>query len=99
MGCGEKGKVTEFQWITSFKVTERNAEKTAGTRGLRWKIENERFNRQKNWDGDITHACSHNANALKKPLPDATDIKYISCAVSKLWKAPNRRRYIWEATG
>lgn len=24
----------------------------------RWKIENEGFNRQKNWQGDITHACS-----------------------------------------
>lgn len=64
-GCGEKRKITEFQWITSLKVTERNAEKTAGIGRLRWKIENEGFNRQKNWDGDITHACSHNANALK----------------------------------
>ena len=32
---------------------------------LRWKIENQGFNRQKNWNGDITHACSWNINALK----------------------------------
>ncbi len=31
----------------------------------RWKIENEGFNRQKNWQGDITHACSHDATAMK----------------------------------
>ena len=31
----------------------------------RWKIENEGFNRQKNWSGDITHACSWDSNALK----------------------------------
>lgn len=62
---GRKPEVTEFQWITSMKITERNAEKMAGIGRLRWKIENEGFNRQKNWDGDITHACSHNANALK----------------------------------
>lgn len=37
----------------------------AGTGRQRWKIENEGFNRQKNWQGDITHACSFNANALK----------------------------------
>lgn len=57
--------MTEYQGITSLKVTERNAEKTAKVGRLRWKIENEGFNRRKNWDRDITHACSHNANALK----------------------------------
>ena len=63
----EKGKAveTQFQWLTSLRITTKNAEKTARTGRLRWKIENEGFNRQKNWQGDITHACSHNANALK----------------------------------
>ncbi len=60
-----KLEVTEFQWITSLEVTKGNAGRMAGNGRLRWKIENEGFNRQKNWDGDITHACSHNANALK----------------------------------
>lgn len=32
---------------------------------LRWKKENEGFNRQKNWQTDITHACSWNEQALK----------------------------------
>lgn len=31
----------------------------------RWKIENEGFNRQKNWQGDITHVCCFNQNAMK----------------------------------
>ena len=63
----EKGKTVEkkFQWITSFRITQKNAEKLVREGRLRWKIENEGFNRQKNWQGDITHACSHNANALK----------------------------------
>ncbi|MDE5589572.1 MAG: hypothetical protein K2J60_10615 [Acetatifactor sp.] len=37
----------------------------AGKGRLRWNIENEGVNRQKNWQGEITHACSFNANALK----------------------------------
>lgn len=57
--------VTAFQWITSLNITEKNAEKMAECGRLRWKIENEGFNRQKNWRGDITHACSFHANALK----------------------------------
>ncbi len=56
---------TEFQWLTSIKITEKNAEKIAGTGRKRWKIENEGFNRQKNWQGDITHACSWNATGMK----------------------------------
>ena len=62
-----RGKETEtrFQWLTSIQITQKNAEKTAQTGRRRWKIENEGFNRQKQWQGDITHACSHNMNALK----------------------------------
>lgn len=56
---------TEFQWLTSIRITEKNAEKTAGAGRKRWKIENEGFNRQKNWQGDITHACSWDATAMK----------------------------------
>lgn len=56
---------TEFQWLTNIKITIRNAEKMAATGRKRWKIENEGFNRQKHWQGDITHACSWNENAQK----------------------------------
>lgn len=56
---------TEFQWLTGMRITEKNAEKIAEGGRKRWKIENEGFNRQKNWQGDITHPCSHNANAMK----------------------------------
>ena len=63
----ENGKEvrTDFQWLTSITITEKNAEKMASVGRLRWKIENQGFNRQKNWSGDITHACSWNINALK----------------------------------
>lgn len=62
-----KGEIvrTEFQWLTSIRITKKNAEKMASAGRKRWKIENEGFNRQKNWQGDITHACSWNATAMK----------------------------------
>ncbi len=56
---------TEFQWLTNIRITKRNAEKTAAAGRKRWKIENTGFNRQKNWQGDITHACSWDATAMK----------------------------------
>lgn len=61
---GEKVR-TEFQWITNILITKKNAEKLAAAGRKRWKIENEGFNRQKHWQGDITHACSWNATAMK----------------------------------
>jgi hypothetical protein len=63
----EKGetKITAFQWITNIKITQKNALKIVKTGRLRWKIENEGFNRQKNWQADITHVCSWNEWALK----------------------------------
>jgi hypothetical protein len=63
----EKGeaKTMTFQWITNIEITQKNALKIARTGRLRWKIENDGFNRQKNWQGDITHACSWNEWALK----------------------------------
>lgn len=33
--------------------------------GSRWKIENQGFNRQKHWQGNIEHACSWNEKAQK----------------------------------
>lgn len=62
-----KGEIvrTEFQWLSSIRITKKNAEKIAATGRKRWKIENEGFNRQKNWQGDITHACSWNEKAQK----------------------------------
>ena len=56
----EKGETvrTEFQWLTSIRLTRTDAEKVAAMGRKRWKIENEVFSRQKNWQGDITHACS-----------------------------------------
>lgn len=54
---------TGFAWITNIEITEKNAEKMAGVGRLRWKIENQGFNRQKRWQGDIEHACSYNAKA------------------------------------
>lgn len=58
-------KITQFQWLSSMRVTKGNAEKLAETGRKRWKIENEGFNRQKNWQGSITHTCSWNERAQK----------------------------------
>ena len=63
----EKGEKVrkEYQFLTDIRLTEKNAEKVVEAGRKRWKIENEGFNRQKNWQGDITHACSHHAEAMK----------------------------------
>ena len=63
----KKGKeiTTTFQWITNIEITKENAVKLAEAGRKRWKIENQGFNRQKKWQGNIEHACSHNANAQK----------------------------------
>lgn len=60
------GTVTEFQWLTNIEITENNAKKITEIGRKRWKIENQGFNRQKHWQGEIiSHACSHNDNAQK----------------------------------
>lgn len=61
----EEEKITEFAWITSIEITKNNAEKIIRTGRNRWKIENQGFNRQKHWQGNIEHACSWNERAQK----------------------------------
>ena len=58
-------KTTEFAWITSIQITKTNAKKLVAAGRHRWKIENQGFNRQKHWQGNIEHACSWNERAQK----------------------------------
>ena len=60
-----KEKTTEFMWITSFNITEKNKEEIVYYGRQRWKIENEGFNMQKNGTFDIEHIYSMNYNAMK----------------------------------
>ena len=60
-----KEKVTEFAWITSLEITKGNAKKIVSAGRNRWKIENQGFNRQKHWQGNIEHACSFQEQAQK----------------------------------
>jgi hypothetical protein len=57
---------TKFKWLTSFEVTVRIADVLAndGAR-LRWKIENEGFNSQKNGGFKLEHAYSEDETAGK----------------------------------
>ena len=56
-------KITEFAWITNITITKSNAKKIVKAGRNRWKIENQGFNRQKHWQGNIEHACSWNEQA------------------------------------
>jgi len=57
---------TRFKWITNFKVTDRNVTLLANHGGrLRWKIENEGFNVQKNGGYALEHVYSQNATSGK----------------------------------
>lgn len=58
-------KETEFAWITNIKITKGNAKRIAAAGRNRWKIENQGFNRQKHWQGNLEHACSWNERAQK----------------------------------
>lgn len=58
-------RITEFAWITSIRITKNNAKKIVRAGRNRWKIENQGFNRQKHWQGNIEHAYSWNERAQK----------------------------------
>ena len=59
-------QTTRFQWITNFVVTPQNAVILANKGGrVRWKIENEGFNVQKNGGYALEHRYSTDPNASK----------------------------------
>ena len=59
-------KTTRFKWITNFNVTASKVVSLANQGGrLRWKIENEGFNVQKNGGYALEHIYSQNATASK----------------------------------
>ena len=57
--------ITNFTWITNIEITNKNAQKLVNAGRSRWKIENQGFNRQKHWQGNIEHACSFHEKAQK----------------------------------
>jgi hypothetical protein len=73
MECGEtkpskQGKMTTttFRWVTNYEVKSRTVIELANSGGrIRWKVENEGFNVQKNGGYGLEHAYSENTNALK----------------------------------
>lgn len=54
-----------FTYITNIPIDDNNIEKVIAMGRLRWKIENEGFNNQKNIYFAINHMCSLNYNAMK----------------------------------
>jgi hypothetical protein len=63
-----QGQITSlhYKWITNFTLTSYNVDLLANQGGrLRWKIENEGFNVQKNSELNLEHAYSQNPNASK----------------------------------
>jgi hypothetical protein len=60
-----KEKETKYTWITNIEIRKTNAKKLVRAGRSRWKIENQGFNRQKHWQGNIEHACSFHEKAQK----------------------------------
>jgi len=59
-------KTTTFKWLTNFIPTPNNVDTLANQGGrLRWKIENEGFNSQKNGGFHLEHPYSQDENARK----------------------------------
>lgn len=61
----EEGKDKHFRWITSFSLNTFNVSRMIGYGRMRWKIENEGFNFQKNVLYDIQHINSYEPQAMK----------------------------------
>jgi len=62
----EQNKEKTFMWITNFMITSSNYRHLANQGGrLRWKIENEGFNVQKNGGYNLEHPYSEHPVALK----------------------------------
>ncbi len=56
----------KFRWVTNMSASQRNVVRLANDGGrLRWKIENEGFNVQKNGGYGLTHVYSKNDNSAK----------------------------------
>jgi len=59
-------ETTRFKWLTNYKVTARNVIALANEGGrIRWKVENEGFNVQKNGGYALEHAYTEDTNAAK----------------------------------
>ena len=59
-------QTTRFKWISSFPVTENNVIELCNQGGrLRWKIENEGFNIQKNGGYNLEHAYTNDETGIK----------------------------------
>jgi hypothetical protein len=59
-------QTTRFKWLSSFPVTEKNVIELCNQGGrLRWKIENEGFNIQKNGGYNLEHAYTNNETGIK----------------------------------
>lgn len=62
----QPAQVTHYQWLTNFTVSNANVIALANQEGrLRWKIENEGFNNQKQRGFELEHPYSHNRTARK----------------------------------
>lgn len=60
------GEVTTFVWISTIRVTKSNCQKFANQGGrLRWKVENEGFNIQKNGGYNLEHAYTESTEGMK----------------------------------
>jgi len=65
-GKGGEEQSTTFRWVTNFTVKESNVEPLANQGGrLRWKVENEGFNTQKNGGYELEHAYTRDEQGMK----------------------------------
>jgi len=65
-GHKEQKKTTKFKWVTNYKVSANNVASLANDGGrIRWKVENEGFNVQKNGGYGLEHAYTNNPTSAK----------------------------------
>lgn len=86
-------QTTRFKWISSFPVTQNNVIELCNQGGrLRWKIENEGFNIQKNGGYNLEHAYTNNETGTKVYY----FLLQIACIVAQLIDKGNLLRQLFK---
>lgn len=99
----EKGKKTVFSWVTSLRISTRNAVEIMKAGRARWKIENETFNTLKNQGYRFEHNYGHGHQHLSCVFAHVMLLAFLSDQIlqkcsqpfQKLWKAAGTKTKLW----
>lgn len=98
-----RGKTTTFSWVSSVKISRRNAEMLMRIGRSRWKIENETFNTLKNQGYHFEHNYGHGKQHLATGLAYLMLLAFLMDQIIQkcsqdfklLWRAAKTKAKLW----